>query len=157
VIAIKEAVLNDAPLVLEFINKKARFDSDISGEARVVTITLEKIKQTLLNDSPFAKVIFAKNADNETLGFALYHTRYSSFSGQPSIWLDDLLVDDSARSNGVGKELMLALEDRAKDINASHLAWNANVKNVRGQAFYKRFGAELERVEGTALFYRYSI
>ena len=122
-----------------------------------MTITLQKIKQTILNESPYAKVIFAKNVANEALGFALYHTRYSSFSGKPSIWLDDLLVDVSARSNGVGRELMFALENIANDIGASHLAWNANAKNIRGQEFYNRFGAELERADGAALFYRYSI
>ena len=154
---IEEAVVDDAPLILEYIQKKADFDGDMRGEPSVVTVNIEKIKQTLFNDTPFAKVMFARNEHNEALGFALYHIRYSSFSGTPSIWLDDLFVDDTSRSRGTGRKLMIALEKKAKHINASHLSWNASAKNIRGQEFYNRFGAELERTDGSVLFYRYII
>ena len=53
---IEEAVVGDAPLILEYIQKKADFDGAMRGEPSVVTLNIEKIKQTLFNDTPFAKV-----------------------------------------------------------------------------------------------------
>lgn len=150
-------MVDDAALILSFIQKKAEFDGDIRGEPCVVTVNLERIKRTLFNDAPYAKVIFAKNEQRETIGFALYHIRYSSFAGKPSIWLDDLFVDNSCRSKGIGMRLMVWLEKKAKEIDATHLSWNANAKNTRGRKFYDRLGAELERTEGEVLFYRYSM
>lgn len=154
---IEEAILDDAPLILEYIKKKAHFDGDMRGEPCIVTVNLEKIKKTLFGEAPYAQVFFARDVQGQTLGFALYHVRYSSFSGKPSIWLDDLFVDSSGRSKGIGKELMIALEKKGKEINASHLSWNASSNNIRGQEFYTRFGAEIERTEGSALLYRYEI
>jgi len=142
---------------LEFIKKKAKFDGEIIGEVRDVSTTIGKIKSTLFCDSPYAKVIFARDNDNVTLGFALFHKRYSSFTGSPSIWLDDLYVNPVSRSKGIGKELMLALKDIGKEINASHISWNANSKNIRGVKFYNNFGAELVSNIKSQLLYRYSI
>ena len=154
---IQKAVIEDAELLLSYIHKKAEFDGNMHGEPATVSTTLEKIKHTLFSDTPFATVLFARNDADETLGFALYHTRYSSFTGQPSIWMDDLFVNADFRSQGVGNELLKALKHIASNIDASHLSWHANVKNSRGQDFYNRFGAEVECAEGPVLVYRYQM
>lgn len=154
---IKEANIDDAALILDYIKKKAIFDAEMSGEHRDISTTIDKIKNTLFGDSHFAKVLFARNANNDVLGFALYHHRYSSFLGKPSIWLDDLYVDSNIRSSGIGMELMLALKEKGININASHISWNANHKNTRGKKFYNRFGAELVDEESSPLLYRYTI
>lgn len=152
-----DADKDDAQLILSFIQKKAYFDGSIIGSAREVTTTLEKIERTILGENPFAKVLLAKNDEQEAVGFALYHTRYSSFSGCPSIWLDDLYTESSMRSKGVGLVMMNALKQRARDIDASHIAWTASALNTRGQEFYNRLGAEIDRVDGELLYYRLGI
>jgi hypothetical protein len=65
-----------------------------SGE---ISTTVEKIERTLFGDYPFEHALLLEQ-DNEVLGFALFHYRYSSFSGEPSIWLDDLLVAENQKS-----------------------------------------------------------
>ena len=127
------------------------------GSAREVTTTLEKIERTILVENPFAKVILAKNDEQEAVGFALYHTRYSSFSGCPSVWLDDLYIDSSRRSKGFGLVMMNALKQRASDIDATQIAWTASATNTRGQEFYNRLGAEVDRADGELLYYRLGI
>ena len=154
---IDEAVIEEASLVLEYIQKKAEFDGKVRGEPCEVSTTLENIEKTMFGDTPFAKVIFARNDLSNVVGFALYHIRYSSFSGKPYVWLDDLLVDSNVRSKGIGKQLMQALRNIGMNINASHLSWNASTKNIRGQKFYDQLGAVQERQEGSLLFYRYDI
>ena len=152
-----DADKDDAQLILNFIQKKADFDGSMIGAAREVTTTLEKIERTILSANPFAKVILAKNDQQETVGFALYHSRYSSFSGCPSIWLDDLYIDSSMRSLGFGLVMMNVLKQRASDIGASHIAWTASATNTRGQGFYNRLGAEIDWADGALLYYRLGI
>ena len=117
----------------------------------------EKIYKTLFSTVPFSYVLFAENAARE-VGFALYGFRYSSFAGQPSIWLDDLYVDEAMRSKGAGAALMSHLAGVASENACTHiawhadarnvLAWHADARNVRGLHFYHRLGAEIVEQSG---------
>jgi GNAT superfamily N-acetyltransferase len=86
------------------------------------------------------------------VGFALYYFRYSSFAGQPSLWLDDLYVDEESRSQGAGAELMRALARTAKDTRCTHIGWTANARNTRGLKFYERLGATITEQKGNVCF-----
>lgn len=70
------------------------------------------------------------------IGFALYGFRCSSFAGQPSIWLDDLYVNEDWKSQGAGEVLMDHIAQIAKENDCTHLAWNADARNTRGLSFY---------------------
>lgn len=107
----------------------------------------EKIHKAYFGIVPFAYVLFAENSERE-IGFASYGFRYSSFAGQPNIWLDDLYVDQLMRSGGAGTALMSYLAQVARANECTHIAWNADARNDRGLRFYKRIGAEIiERQE----------
>jgi GNAT superfamily N-acetyltransferase len=95
--------------------------------------------------------VFAEFLGHE-VGFALYGFRYSSFAGQPSIWLDDLYVDEQMRSQGAGSAIMKQLAQIAKESECTHLAWNADAQNIRGLGFYHRLGAEITEQHGNKCF-----
>jgi GNAT superfamily N-acetyltransferase len=106
-----------------------------------------KISKTHFGTIPFAYVLFAEDAGRE-VGFALYGVRYSSFAGQPSIWLDDLYVDEAMRSQGTGAALMSYLAQVATENDCTHIAWNADARNIRGLSFYHRLGAQISEQSG---------
>ncbi len=110
----------------------------------------------MFGDYPFAHALLLE-LDGEVLGFALYHYRYSSFRGEPSIWLDDLLVVGNQRSNGYGRELMRALKIEAEKSFCSHISWTASPLNTKAHEFYKRIGAEVERMDGKRPYFRWVI
>jgi GNAT superfamily N-acetyltransferase len=139
---IRAATPNDVPLIFTFIQKKAAFDRDIGAFSGVLQTNPVKIQKTLFGEVPFSYVVFAE-ISGHALGFALYGFRYSSFTGQPNIWLDDLYVDETMRSQGAGAALMLHLAEVSSDRDCTHLNWNADARNVRGLNFYYRLGAEL--------------
>jgi GNAT superfamily N-acetyltransferase len=149
-IKIRSAVVDDTPLIFSFIQKKSEFDCHIGAYSGVLQVTEEKIRKTIFGEIPFSFVLFAENPDR-ALGFALYAFRYSSFSGQPSIWLDDLYVDEDMRSQGAGKALMNYLAQIAKHNDCSHLAWNADARNIRGLNFYYKLGAKITEQKGDRL------
>ena len=141
-IQVRSAQSEEATLIYRFIKKKAEFDCSLGGYSGTIQTTVAKIQQTLFSNCPFAYVLLTET-EGTAIGFALYYFRYSSFAGQPSLWLDDLFIDTDMRNNGAGTLLMNKLLEIAKDNNCSHLAWTADARNIKGLKFYKRLGAEI--------------
>jgi GNAT superfamily N-acetyltransferase len=156
-IKITSATLDDLPVIFSFIQKKIAFDRNIGAYSGIPTVTQEKLRKTLFGAIPFSYVLFAEITNhkdlgeltNPQIGFALYEFRYSSFVGQPSIWLNDLFVDEAMRSQGAGATLMAHLVQIARSQDCTHLAWNADARNTRGLSFYQRLGAEIIEQKGT--------
>jgi GNAT superfamily N-acetyltransferase len=148
---IRAAVSDDISLIFSFLQKKSEFDRNIGSYTGVIQVTEEKIRKTLFGEIPFSFVLFAEKSDR-AIGFALYAFRYSSFIGQPSIWLDDLYVEEDMRNRGVGNTLMSYLAQIAKHNNCSHLAWNADARNTRGLEFYYKLGAKITEQKGDRCF-----
>jgi GNAT superfamily N-acetyltransferase len=151
---IRSATPDDVSLIFSFIQQKAAFDRNIGAFSGILRVSEAKIRSTLFGPTPFAYVLFAEAA-GQAIGFALYGFRYSSFAGQPSIWLDDLYVDADQRSQGAGTALMAELAQIAQQTNCTHLAWNADARNLRGLAFYQRLGADITEQSGNRCFLRW--
>ncbi|MEA5507330.1 GNAT family N-acetyltransferase [Halotia wernerae UHCC 0503] len=151
---VRPATVDDVSLIFSFIQKKSEFDRNIGAFSGVLRVSEAKIRQTLFRTTPFAYVLFAQSLKSE-VGFALYGFRYSSFLGQPSIWLDDLYVNQDVRSQGAGTALMARLAQIAQENNCTHLAWNADARNTRGLSFYHRLGAEITEQQGNRCFLRW--
>lgn len=153
---VRKAAKQDSSQLLQLLKLKAEFDRSMKGFDGQVTTTKEKIAHTLFGDYPFAHALLLE-LDSQTLGFALFHYRYSSFSGEPSIWLDDLLIIGEQRSKGYGRELMHAMRVEAEKSGASHIAWTASPLNTKAHKFYKGLGAEIERMDGQRPYFRWPV
>jgi GNAT superfamily N-acetyltransferase len=151
---IRSATLDDVALIFSFIQKKAEFDRKIGAFSGILQTSEDKIRKTLFGEIPFSYVLFAELSGIE-IGFALYGFRCSSFVGQPSIWLDDLYVNEDWRSQGAGAVLMDHLAQIAKENDCTHLAWNADARNTRGLGFYDRLGAEIMEQHENRCFLRW--
>lgn len=141
--------------MLSFITKKAAFDRQMGSFSGTLQTSEEKIRTTLFGPQPFAYFLLAEVA-RQPVGFALYYFRYSSFAGQPSIWLDDLYVDEERRSLGAEAVLMHALARIAKDTSCTHIAWTADARNTRGLKFYDRLGATITEQKDNVCFLRWT-
>ncbi|MGF1755598.1 GNAT family N-acetyltransferase [Vibrio makurazakiensis] len=152
---VRTATKEDSSKILELIEKKAEFDRGMKGFCGEISTSLEKIERTLFGEHPFAHALILE-LNSEVLGFALFYYRCSSFRGEPSIWLDDLLVVGNQRSKGYGRELMEVLKSRAETSLVSHISWTASPYNKKAHEFYKRLGAEIERMDGQRPYFRWA-
>lgn len=150
---IRPAAIADVDTILVFIKKKAEFDRNMGAFFGKLTTSAEKIRQTIFSSPPFAQVLFAEI--EQPIGFALYYYRYSSFKGLPSIWLDDLYVDESFRNKKAGTVLMNYLAQKAKNDCCTHLAWTADKRNTHTISFYQRLGAEIVEQKGNICFFQW--
>jgi GNAT superfamily N-acetyltransferase len=144
---IRLATAADVSLIFSFIQKKSEFDRNIGAFSGALQTSEEKIYKTLFCPNPFAYVLLAEHP-NCVVGYALYEFRYSSFAGQPTLWLDDLYVDEGMRSQGSGIALMAHLAKIAQNCDCNHLNWTADARNIRGLNFYYRLGAKIIEQQG---------
>src|SRR6185312_3431579 len=77
--------------------------------------------------------------DGEPAGMALFHPRFSTWLGTPTVYLEDLYVAEAARRHGVGRRLLarlaaITLERGWGRIDFAVLDWNP----ARG--FYRKLG-----------------
>ena len=79
--------------------------------------------------------------DGAIVGYALFYGCYSSFRGQPVIWLEDLCVTADRRASGAGFALMRSLAALAVERNCARVAWDVLDWNAPSIAFYERLGA----------------
>ena len=101
-------------------------------------------------------MVFA-SVDAAEVGFALFFHNYSTFLGQPGIYLEDLFVKPEMRGRGVGKALLAHLARWAKERGCGRLEWAVLKWNTPSIEFYKRLGAvpmdewDVYRLTGDAL------
>jgi GNAT superfamily N-acetyltransferase len=133
---IREATEADVPLILQFIRDLAEYER----LADRVTATEEQIRRTLFGNPRFAEVLIAEE-DGAPAGFALFFHNYSTFLGQPGIYLEDLFVREEMRGRGIGKALLARLARIARERGCGRVEWAVLDWNAPSIAFYRSIGA----------------
>ncbi len=135
-ITIRTANAGDVPTILSFI--RALADYEKLSHACVATEQL--LRDNLFGPRPAAEVLIGL-LDDVPVGFALYFTTFSTFLGEPGIWLEDLFVLPEARGSGVGKQLLKHVAKLAVDRGCGRLEWSVLDWNQPSIGFYKSLGA----------------
>lgn len=137
-VVIRAAAVSDLSDLMRLIRAKAAFD----GVAHALQIDEAGLHQALFGTQPKMQALVAV-VDGRVAGIATYYDIYSSFLGKPGLWLDDLYVDETHRSRGIGKVLITKLCAVAQQNGCARIDWLVTSHNVRGQAFYQKLGAEI--------------
>jgi len=102
--------------------------------------TEEQLHLSLFGKQPAAEVLLA-HYDQECAGFALFFPNYSTFRGQPGIYLEDLYVKTHLRGKGIGFALLARLARIATERGCGRVEWEVLDWNEPSIQFYKRLGA----------------
>jgi GNAT superfamily N-acetyltransferase len=135
-LSIRPATADDCGLILDFIRELALYEK--APEA--VVATEDQLREYGFGPHPAFEAIIAE-LDGAPAGMALFHPRFSTWLGTPTLFLEDIVVRESARGHGVGRRLIarlatIALERGWGRIDFHVLDWNP----ARG--FYQRLGFE---------------
>ena len=122
--------------VLAFIRELARYER----LEHQVSATEADLTAALCGARPYAEVVFAC-LDGVPVGFALFFHNFSTFLGQPGIYLEDLFVRPEARGRGVGERLLAWLARTALERGCARLDWAVLDWNEPAIGFYRRLGA----------------
>jgi len=133
---IEPAGETDVPVILSFIRKLA----DYEKLSHLVVATEENIREHVFGANAVAEVLLAY-WDEEPVGFALYFRNFSTFLGQPGIYLEDLFVEPAHRGKGIGKALLIRLAKIAVERGYGRLEWAVLDWNTPSIEFYRSLGA----------------
>jgi GNAT superfamily N-acetyltransferase len=137
-IIIRRAVKEDCPRLLELVNELAVYEKAPDE----VTVSLEHFIDSGFGNNP-VWWSFVAEEDGLILGFALYYIRYSTWKGQ-AMYLEDILVTESARGKGIGKLLFDQLIEEAKEKRFKRIVWQVLEWNEPAINFYKKYNANLD-------------
>jgi GNAT superfamily N-acetyltransferase len=149
---IRKATAADVPRILTFIRALAAYER----EPDAVTATEADLLRDGFGPNPFYFCLIAEH-DGLPAGFAFYFFNYSTWTGRPGLYLEDLFVDPEFRGLGIGKALLQRVAVIAVDTRCPRLQWEVLDWNTPAIEFYRAMGAEFldewrnVRVTGEAL------
>jgi GNAT superfamily N-acetyltransferase len=102
--------------------------------------TPDDFRRHLFGPRPAAEAALAEVA-GAPVGYALWFPVFSTFRGQPGLYLEDLFVKPDFRGCGIGKALLASLARLALERGCGYLGWSVLVWNAPSIAFYRALGA----------------
>jgi GNAT superfamily N-acetyltransferase len=133
---LRPATAADVPQILAFIRGLAEYERLLHE----VVATEDGLREALFGPRPYAEVVLAED-EGTPVGFALFFHTFSTFLGQPGIYLEDLFVIPEARGRGVGKALLAELARLAIERGCGRVEWAVLDWNAPAIGFYDSLGA----------------
>lgn len=148
-IVIRKAEAHDVPKMLALVRELAAFEK----EPEAVTVTESEMRDAGFGEKPVwwgwvaerpddQMIGRSENGNTRLVGIAVCYERYSTWRGRVG-YLEDIVVTDSLRGQGIGEKLFKACAVEAVERGYHHLTWQVLDWNEGAIRFYKRLGAEL--------------
>ena len=137
-LSIRRARPEDAALIFSLLCELAEYEK-LTHE---VEATEGGIAAALFSDQPRITCEIAE-WNGEGVGFAVWFFNFSTFSGRPGIFLEDLFVRPAFRGKGIGKGLLVHLAKLCVENRWSRMQWSVLDWNTPSIDFYKSLGAEM--------------
>jgi GNAT superfamily N-acetyltransferase len=131
-ITIRSAVKNDCHRMMELIRELAIYER----APEQVTVDFNHFVESGFGEKPVWWAFVAEQ-DGKVEGFALWYIRYSTWKGQ-RMYLEDLLVTEKMRGQGIGSLLFDKLIEECKEKKYSGMMWQVLNWNEPAINFYKK-------------------
>lgn len=131
------ATPQDIPSVLNLIRDLAIYEK----APLEVTLTEKEMIEDGFENNLFTCIV--AEVENEIVGMALYYPRYSTWKGK-TIHLEDFIVKEAHRGNGLGIKLFERVVEESKKFGAKRLEWMVLEWNKPALKFYEKVGAEID-------------
>jgi GNAT superfamily N-acetyltransferase len=135
-LTIRPARPDDAETLVALVRELATYEK----LEEYACATSEALRTHLFGPRPAAEAILAE-VDGAPVGFALFFTTFSTFRGQPGLYLEDLFVRESHRGRGIGKALVATVAQAAVNRGYGRLEWSVLDWNEPAIGFYRGLGA----------------
>ena len=137
---VRRALPDDVPTVLGLIRELADYERS-AGE---VVATEADLQEALFGPEPAANAHVVEHpgpAGPEVVGFALWFRSFSTWTGKPGIYLEDLYVQPAHRGSGYGRALLGALARTCAEHGYARMDWSVLDWNEEAIGFYRAIGA----------------
>lgn len=100
----------------------------------------------LLERPEHAQILVAKTDAGEVIGMVSAQLVISTAEGAPSAWIEDMVVREDARAQGVGKKLLDAMLLWAKSKGATRAQLLVDLDNAPALGYYQHLGWQSTRL-----------
>ncbi len=135
---IRKGRKEDVPEVFQLIKELALYEK----APEQVTLSLQELENDGFGNNPIYG-LFVAEIDSKIIGIALYYEKYSTWQGR-CIYLEDIIVTESERGNGIGHQLFQAVIGVAKERNSARMEWQVLDWNEPAINFYKKYNVNLD-------------
>lgn len=133
---LRAATAQDLPAIVGLITELAVFEK----LEHLVVVTPQSLHTHLFGERPVAEAVVGE-VGGQVVAFALFFTNFSTFLGQPGLYLEDLYVQPVHRGTGLGKALLQHLGALAVARNYGRFEWSVLDWNENAIRFYEKMGA----------------
>ncbi|KAH7128143.1 GCN5-related N-acetyltransferase-like protein [Dendryphion nanum] len=161
---IRHAKREDVPTILNLIKELASYEKALDSVHATEEMLYKNLSFAIADTAEYssftpgyAKTLLLTDPDGTVAGLALYFYNFSTWTGVPGIYLEDLFVKPEYRKRGYGKTLIRALAKEVIKVGGKRLEWSCLDWNTPSLEFYESLGATRKsqwvglRVEGDAL------
>jgi len=151
-LTIRAATLADTPLIATLVRELAEYEK-LAHEAVATAADFEK---ALFGPQPKAHALIVER-DGQVAGFAIYFYNFSTFLGQPGIYVEDVYIRPEFRRHGFGGAVFKYLAQKAIQEDCGRMEWWVLDWNEPAIRFYGKIGAKpmnewtVQRLTGDAL------
>ena len=135
---IREGRKADLPRVFELVKELATFEK----APHEVTNSVAKMEEDGFGSHPVYGFFVAENGTG-IVGLSLYYWRYSTWKGK-RLYLEDIIVTESVRGQGIGKMLFDRTMQHSLDQHCTGMMWQVLDWNEPAINFYKKYGSKLD-------------
>ncbi|MDH5826366.1 GNAT family N-acetyltransferase [Sphingobacterium sp. SG20118] len=135
---IRYAVEADCPAMLDLIRELAILEKAPDA----VTVSMQEFIDAGFGENPIWGA-FVAELDGKIVGISLYYIRYSTWKGR-RLYLEDLIVTESMRGYGIGKQLFEETLNFGKSKGYQGMVWQVLDWNEPAIQFYKKYKADFD-------------
>lgn len=135
-ICVDRAKPEDLPDMLRLLENLCTLEADFSFDATRQRRGLEM----LLRQGDRIAVLVARAPDQRVVGMVTVQLVISTAEGSYSAWLEDVVVQNSWQGMGIGRTLVEAALDWAREKGASRAQLLADRDNLAALGFYAKLG-----------------
>ena len=129
---------DDVPRILELIRELAIYEH---AEHEVETTVAQMLEDGFGAHPVYGSLVAESNG--LIVGIAVYYFRYSTWKGK-RLWMEDLLVTESYRAQGIGKKLFFRVMEESIAQQCTGMMWQVLDWNKPSIEFYEHHQARLD-------------
>ena len=135
---VRKATENDLEGILGLVRDLAEYEK----APQAVTAGIESYRINF-KEGIFDAIV-AENRDGQIVGMVLFYMAWSTWKGK-MLYLEDFVVKENVRGQGVGKVLFDALILEAKRLNCVMMKWQVLDWNIPAIQFYEKYDTVFDK------------
>ncbi len=134
-LVLRKAKKEDVKTILQFIKDLAEYENLLDEVGATEEILYDSIFTRKKSEALIVEY------DQKAIGYAIYFYNFSTFTGRPGLYVEDIYIIPEMRKRGFGKEIFIYLARVAQEQNCARMEWACLNWNEPSMQFYEKMGA----------------